>query len=81
MAPIGPLAWEPPRAARVAEEMAKRHKTTTTTKNIAASLLVDWGGGGSREKKEERGQGLRQGELGSFYCICFHSLIIIKCAK
>ena len=31
MAPIGPLAWEPPYAMRVAKKMAKRQKTNKQT--------------------------------------------------
>ena len=32
-APIGPLAWEPPYAVGVAQEIATKTTTTTTTKN------------------------------------------------
>lgn len=59
-------------------------RTFFLKKNTAASLLVkDWGGGGSRDteergKKRERRQGSRQGELGSFYHVCLHSLYNIK---
>ena len=33
-APIGPLAWEPPYAAGVAQEMAKRQKKKTTVLHL-----------------------------------------------
>ena len=36
-APIGPLAWEPPYAAEVAQEMAKRQKRKKKKKNYIGS--------------------------------------------
>ena len=38
-APTGPLAWEPPYAAGVAQEMAKRH--THTKKDSSPSRKLD----------------------------------------
>ena len=34
VAPIRPLAWEPPYAARVAQEIAKRQKINKQNKNV-----------------------------------------------
>ena len=42
IAPIRPLAWEPPYATAVAQEMAKRQKTKkkTKTKKQIRSMLI-----------------------------------------
>ena len=37
MAPIRPLAWEPPYAAGAAQEMAKRQKQNKTKKTLGSS--------------------------------------------
>ena len=38
MAPIQPLAWEPPYAVGVAQEMAQRQKTKQNKKNFLGSM-------------------------------------------
>ena len=42
IAPIGPLAWEPPCAAGVAQEMVKRQNKQTKTNKQKKHNMIKW---------------------------------------